>query len=383
MSDFETIIDFGSQNLKLGVFNIESKNIYSSEQKINVSVDKSLNNLIKDAEKFLSTHIENVVVLYDSSKFYSLDISIKKVFDNEMSIKKVYDNLIEEAHFLISQNNFRDQIIHSVINSIVVDERKYLKQITDDLKIKSLILEIKFICLNKILIDNISTIFKKNNLKILNLYCSSYVKSLNYKNKFDNKNYIIFLDIGYERTTGLIFNNYKFDFFKSVPLGGNHITKDISRVLKLNLDYSEDLKIKFNKKENEKSFNKIDSNLINPYREILEKNISIDLLKQIVEARVDEIMELVVFQSNYFKNSNSLERPKLIIIGGGSQLLCNNYTLNIKKLVSELKIYNEYGSNVCLAGFNYNQSDESFLTKNKKKVKKLGFFETFFNIFSK
>ena len=97
MSDFETIIDFGSQNLKLGVFNIESKNIYSSEQKINVSVDKSLNNLIKDAEKFLSTHIENVVVLYDSSKFYSLDISIKKVFDNEMSIKKVYDNLIEES----------------------------------------------------------------------------------------------------------------------------------------------------------------------------------------------------------------------------------------------------------------------------------------------
>ena len=34
---------------------------------------------IKDAEKNLSTHIENVVVLYDSPKFYSLDLSIKKM----------------------------------------------------------------------------------------------------------------------------------------------------------------------------------------------------------------------------------------------------------------------------------------------------------------
>ena len=383
MTDFETIIDFGSNNIKLGIFNKESKNIYSSQQKIINNGEESLNNLIKDAEKFLSRHIDDVIVLYDTPKFYPLDISIKKVFDNAISIKKVYGNLIEEAHFFISQNNFKDQIIHSVVNNIVVDETKNLIQITEDIKIKSLILEMKFICLNKILIDNISSIFKRNNLKILNLYCSSYVKSLNFKNKFDNKGYIIFLDIGYERTTGLIFNNNKFDFFKSISLGGNNITKDISKVLKLNLDYSENLKIKFNEEENEKSFNKIDFNVNNPYSEILEKDISIDLLKQIIEARVDEIMELVVLQSNYFTNLNTLEKPKLIIIGGGSQLLYNNYTLSIKKLVSELKIFNEYDANVCLAGFNYHQSDESFLTKNKKKVKKLGFFETFFNIFSK
>ncbi len=383
MTDFETVIDFGSQNIKLGVFNSESKNIYSSEKKIFDSVEKSLNNIIKDAEKFLSKHIDNVVVLYDSPKFYSLDISIKKVFDNEISIKKVYGSLVEEAHFFISQNNFKDQIIHSVINNIVVDEDKNLTQITEDIKIKSLIIEIKFICLNKFLIDKISSIFKKNNLKILNLYCSSYVKYATYKNKFDNKDYIIFLDIGYERTTGLIFNNYKFDFFKSISLGGNNITKDISKVLKLNLDYSENLKIKFNKEENNNPFNKNESNVINPYSEIIAKNISIDLLKQIIEARVDEIMELVVFQSNYFKNINTLEKPKLIITGGGSKLLYNNYTLNIKKLVSELKILNQYDSNVCQAGFSYHQSDESLLTNTRKKAHKTGFFETFFNIFSK
>ena len=383
MSDIHTIIDFGSINLKLGVFNNESKNIYSSQRKITDDVEKSLKDLIKDAEKFLSKHIDNVVVLYDSPKFYSLDISIKKIFDNPTSIKNVYDNLIEEAHFFILKNNFQDQVIHLVINKIVVDENNTITKIQEDIKIKSLILEIKFICLNKIFIDDISNKFKRNNIKMINLYCSSYVKSIYYKNKFDYKDYFILLDIGFERTTGLIFNNLKFEFFNSIPLGSNNITKDISKVLKINLDFAEELKIKFNKKENSSFFNKAYSNEIRPFSENFEKNISLDLLKQIIEARLDEMIEFVVFHSNYFKNLNIQIKPKLILIGGGSQLLYDNYTLSFKKLVSELMIFNENNSHVCQAGFDYHQSDESFLTQTKIKVKKTGFFEAFFNIFSK
>ena len=37
MTDFETIIDFGSKNLRLGVFDLTSKNIYSSKVSINKS----------------------------------------------------------------------------------------------------------------------------------------------------------------------------------------------------------------------------------------------------------------------------------------------------------------------------------------------------------
>ena len=81
MNNFDAIIDVGSKNLKLGVFNNENKNIYSAKKIINDTLEKSLNILVRDAEKYLSSHIDNVVVLYDSPKFYTLDISIKKVFD--------------------------------------------------------------------------------------------------------------------------------------------------------------------------------------------------------------------------------------------------------------------------------------------------------------
>ena len=91
-----------------------------------------------------------------------------------------------------------------------------------------MILEIKFICLSKTLIKEITNQFKKNNLQILNLYCL-VIKSFSYKNKIYNKDHTIFLDIGFERTSCLVFNHNQFEHFKTVPIGSNHITKDISK----------------------------------------------------------------------------------------------------------------------------------------------------------
>ena len=220
MNKFEAVIDVGSKNLKLGIFNNEDKSVYSSKQKINDTLEKSLNILVRDAEKYLSSHIDDVVVLYDSPKYYSLEISIKKVFDYNTSIKKIYNDLIQEAHFLISQNNFKDQIIHLIINNIIVDDNKTLDKITDDIKVKSLVLEIKFICLNKILIESITNKLKNNNLKLSNLYCTSYVKIYSYKKQLISKDYLFFIDIGFERSSGFMFNDGKFEFFKSIPIGG-------------------------------------------------------------------------------------------------------------------------------------------------------------------
>ncbi len=383
MNNFDAIIDFGSQNLRLGIFDTNNKNIYNSKQQITDSPEKSLDMLIREAEKYLSTHIENIVILYDSSKFYSLDISIKKVFDQDTSIKKTYNNLIEEANFLVTQNNFKDQIIHLVVNNIIVDNNKKFENIIEDIKVKSLTLEIKFICLSKILIRDINSKFKKNNLKISNLYCSSYVKSLYHKKNLDISDILVYIDIGFERTSSLVFNNGKFEFFKSLPIGGNNITKDISKILKLDLNYSEVLKKKFNKLENSSDFDKNYTSKINPYHEIFSKNLSVDLLKHIIEARIDEIIELVVFRSKYIKNLNFMPKPNLIIMGGGSSLLSNNYNLTVKKLFSKLITFNENESYACKAGNDYHKSMESNHIKEKKKIEKYGFFEYFFNLFSK
>ena len=107
------------------------------------------------------------------------------------------------------------------------------------------------------------------------------------------------------------------------------------------------------------------------------------MLKKVIEARIDEILELVVFQDSNYKNLNSLLKPKLIFFGGGSQLFSNNYNLCKKKLVSELISFNNDDSYACAAGIDFYRSVESSSIKTKKKTKKQGFFENFFNLFSK
>ena len=388
MSNLDTIIDFGSKNLRLGVFNQSSEKIYSSNIKINEvlendSLNKALMKLVRDAEKQLSTHLADVNILYDSSEFNFIDFSIKKSFDQPTLISKHYKSLVEEANFIISENNFRDQVIHIDINNIIVDDNRKLENLFDDIKIKSLILEIKFICLKKSTINNLSNKFKKNNLNILCIYCSSYVKSFFYKKSIDTRKNIIFLDIGYERTSALFFNNNKFQFLNSVPIGGNNITKDISKVLKLDISYSEDLKTKFDKNENEISFNKISTNDTNLFSEISEKNISIDLLKQVIQARVDEIINISIIQNNYFKNISFSEKPKIIFIGNGSKLISFINNFNLKKSFSELIFFDESDTKICEAGIIYHKSDERSLINIEKKLKKTGFFEKFFNLFSR
>ncbi len=260
---------------------------------------------------------------------------------------------------------------------MIVDDNKKLENVSDNLKTKSLILELKFICLKKSSINNLSNKFKKNNLNLLNIYCSSYVKSKSYKKNFENKNNFIFLDIGFERSSAFFFHNKKFKFFKSIPIGGNNITKDISKVLNLDLNYSEDLKLKFSKDENEISFNKNSLNDINLYSELVKKNISIDLLKQIIEARINEIIKLAVTQNNFFKNNTNVSKPIIIFIGGGSKLLSKNFNFDFNKDFSELIFFKENDSDICKAAMDYYKSDERFLIKNSKKIRKIGLFENF------
>ena len=387
MSEFDAVIDFGSNNLRIGVFNSQSKSIYSSKVTIHESLNnKDLNNylneLIRDAERHLSTHLENVKVLYDSSKFKFIELSIKKSFDQPTSIKKQFENLIEEANFLIKENHFEYKIIHLIINSLIIDDNKKLKKITDKVKSKSLILELKFICLGKSIINSIFSVFKKNSLNISNIYCSSYVKAIFYNKKFKVKNNLVFLDIGFERSTAWFFIDHKFVFFNSINLGGNSITKDISNVLDLDMNYSENLKKNFNIVENDFS-NKDQSKNINLYSEIQKKNISIDKLKNIIQARVDEIIELAVYKNHYFKDTNNLEIQSLIFIGSGSKILSNDINFEFRKSFYELIFLKQNESTICDAGLNYDKSDESQLVFSKKKPKRAGFFERFFNFFSK
>jgi len=194
-----------------------------------------------------------------------------------------------------------------------------------------------------------------------------------------------FLDIGYEKCTFLLFSKNRLIFIKSIPIGGNHITKDISKVMELNINDSENIKKSFNKSENEFSHDKdLNENKIF-INEILDKEISLVTLKKVILSRVEEIFDLVFKDLTILNQlSNNLNFP-LVLIGNGSKLFDKNiFHLNEKFNFKEIIFYNETDLAICESAIysdvNLRKSD---IKITQKTVKKSGIFEKFFNFFSK
>ena len=386
---YSSVIDFGSSELRLGIFNENQSKLYFNSKKIiqKNNHDEYLEKiklLIRDAESKISTHLENLTVLYDSSDIFTIELSIKKKLEQKITLKDFCMSIVLEAKQLIKNSYPNKKIIHSIVKKYIINDNEFLNIPEKIFKKDSVILEIIFICLPYYKYKNVTEIFKKNNLNILSFFSSSLVKSFKYINYFKNNKFVSFLDIGLDRTTLILFDQQRFDSLNSIPIGGNHISKDISQIMKLNIDESESLKKSFNKSEIDFSYDDESSDENKDIvKKIIGKNISIDLLKKVVLARIEEIIKLSLKDINIRKINDKTENLNLVLIGNGSKIFNkNSFQLDNKYNFKEINFYEENDHEICEAGLIFK---EKFKEINKEKFKKyqnkMGFFQRFFNIF--
>ena len=372
--NYSTIIDFGSSELRLGVFDDKFSKLFFQSKDISQKNNyeeylKSINFLIREAENKISTHLENITVLYDTSKIFTIDLSIKKKLDQKTIFKDICSSIILEANQLIKDCYINKKIIHLIIKKYIINDKEFLNIPNKIPKLNSVILEIKFICLPYNQYKNVFETFKKNNLKIINFFSSSLVKSFKYIDFFKENKFVAFLDIGLDRTTIIFFINQKLDCLNSIPIGGNHISKDISQIMKLSLDESEKLKKTFNKSEIDFSYSEADSgDNTDIIKKIIGKNISIDLLKKVVLTRVEEIIELSFKGMNISKNIDKKQNLNLVLIGNGSKIFNrNSFQIEDKYNFKEINFYEENDIEICEAGLMF---EENFKNENPQKLKK-------------
>ena len=389
--NYSTIIDFGSRKLRLGVFDsklsklfFQSKTIYQNSNYEEYL--KSINFLIREAENKISSHLENISVLFDTSDICTIDLSIKKKLDQKIFFKEVYSSIILEANQLIKDCYINKKIIHFIIKKYIINGQEFSNIPNETSEINSIILEIKFICLPYDIYKNIIEIFKKNNLKIINFSLTSLVKSFRYSNSFNENKIVAFLDIGLNRTTLILFINQKLEYLNSIPIGGNHVSKDISKIMKLSFDESEDLKKTINGSDVNFSYNKSDLNEMNDsIKKFEEKNINIELLKKVVLARAEELIQLSFKDIRVFENINKEQNLNLVLIGEGSKIFNkNSFQIENKYNFKEISFYEENDLEICEAGLAFKkQFIKEEPEKLKKNQKKIGFFHKFFNLFAK
>ena len=323
--------------------------------------------------------------MFDPSDLNSIDLSIKRNLENKKINIKEIKLLLQESRQLILKYYFDKKIMHTIVEKYITDEKEFYTIPEDGIKSNFLILEAKFLCCSKKIFEYIDNHFRENHINIKHFFCSSYAKSLEYNKHFENYEKKVFLDIGYEKSCVSIFDKKRLVHFYSIPLGGNHVTKDISKVLKISEKEAEDLKQSFNRSETVFSdISKNESVSFDLIKNQAQKNISSDILNKIIYARLDEILNLsfknIDFSTVLFDKKKSI----LILTGEGSKILNKNsiYLEDRFNFFNEMSFFEESPESICRAGFNFlknaNLHEVSFMTKEPKKT---GFFEKLFHLF--
>ena len=364
--NFQTYFDCGFSKIRAGTFNKDdSSDYFCIESKFfsdYSDIDKEIQKIITYLEKNTNQYLRDVNLMIDSSKMLSIGISVFKKIDGSKLRQDDIQFLIQEAKQQILKYYNNKHIAHIIINNYKIDDIDY-SYLPFEKKCNFISLDIFFICLPNEIINYFKLLFNKLDISVNQIYCSSYAKSVNYIDNFSLEESISFIDVGFNKTTIISFIENKFTSLDILLIGGNHITKDISKVLKIDLDQAENIKLNFDKNENF----------------LMDAGFSIELLQKIVFARTEEILEICA--KSIKLNLNTAEHFKMILTGGGSKILDNQYKDKIL-FSNDIDFLEETVEDICNSGFKLGMglNNHEVLIIPKKQTKQ-GFFEKLFHLF--
>jgi cell division protein FtsA len=234
--------------------------------------------------------------------------------DDEITIEDV-NRLTNDMYRIVIPPG--SEIIHVMPQNYIVD---YEEGIMDPVGMSGVKLEADFhvITAQTNAINNINKCVRRAGLEIENLILEPLASSLAVLSEEEKEAGICLIDIGGGTTDVAIFHENIIRHTAVIPFGGNIITSDIKQGCMVMQHQAELLKTKFGKAiAEEASANEIVS--IPGLRNRAPKEIAIKNLAHIIEARMEEIVELAhseIITSGY----DGKLAGGIVITGGGSQL---------------------------------------------------------------
>lgn len=241
--------------------------------------------------------------------------------DEEISIEDV-ERLTQDMYRMVVPPG--SQIIHVMPQDYMVD---YEEGIKEPVGMSGVRLEADFhiITAQTNAINNINKCVKRGSLEISDLILEPLASSLAVLSDEEKEAGICLIDIGGGTTDIAIFYDNIIRHTAVIPFGGNIITNDIKQGLGVLPQQAEQLKTRFGRAiAEEASPNDIVS--IPGIRNRAAKEISVKNLSNIIQARMEEVIEMAHAEiiSSGFENRLA---GGIVITGGGAQLA------NLKQLV--------------------------------------------------
>ncbi len=238
----------------------------------------------------------------------------RQSLDDEVSQKDI-DNLIDNMHRLVMSPG--EEIIHVIPQEYIIDSESGIKNPIGHAGIR---LEGNFHIITG-QVSAVKNIFKcvdRAALKTVDLHLEPLASADAVLSDEEKEAGVVLVDIGGGTTDVAIFYDGIIRHTAVIPFGGNIITDDIKEGCGIIRTQAEQLKVKFGSAlSQENQENEIIS--IPGLRGRPHKEISVKFLAQIIQARMEEILEFVLFEIK----SSGYERKLaagIVVTGGGSLL---------------------------------------------------------------
>ena len=310
--------------------------------------------------------------------------SKRKKIDGSKIYKEDIEFLLKEGKKQLTHNDKNQSIIHIFNHNYMVDGKMFIEE-PINIHADLLSHEMTFITIPKNNLKNINQAFADCDIEVERLISCIFAQGAKLLNEKELKFGSALIDIGFEKTSFGIFKNLAIINSMTLPIGVDHITKDISKVCSLNLDESESIRnnIDFSFKNNVNIFDENDYLKNTFFLKSNYRKISKTLILNIIKARLNEVFEIIKKQI-YAAGFNSTSELRFILSGEGLILsnlekYCTNFFESNIKTIEEGNYEQNFFS--CLGALKIIRDGwetEAIPETGKRNIEKIGFFSKIF-----
>lgn len=297
-------IDIGASKISLVVGEVNNFNqievICNASKKSNgIKKDKIvdenaladvISSIVKDAEKEMNMKINSAYITIPGKYVTIIQNSVTKEAKDKysgISSRDVSNALMQAKDINIPEGK---QLIDIVTNNFILDSGKVIEDPVGAFS-KSFTLNAQILLADKEYIRIMSNVFKRVDIDIDGMIPVTLAERKTILDETDQKDYVMLLDIGAENTDIGIFEGEMFKYTNSIPIGGQNITNDIKLILNISNEEAEKLKKQYSLAL--KSYIDHDSEVVLNTVKEGNKVVRSSNIVEIIEARVEQIFELV------------------------------------------------------------------------------------------
>ncbi|RMD77538.1 cell division protein FtsA [Candidatus Dojkabacteria bacterium] len=346
MSSLVTAIDIGSTKVASVIAMVDDEGVvkvigecstpsFGVKKGEITGIDDVVNSIatsLNGAERMAGIRVSSAYVSVNGKNILSNNNKgVVTTSDMEINEEDVYRALEQAKTVAIPSSR---EILHAIPREFIVDQQGGIK-VPIGMTGSRLEVDTHIISFPQTTRFNVEKCVQSIGLKIDGIVFTGWASALSVLTSTEKELGVVLLDFGGGTVSISVFEEDAIAYSSSIPFGGTNITKDLAAVFRLSLDDAEKLKLNANTllklgddgkgfvmdTENEAGNRQDQSDIIDISSYGIEgvKTISRKLFLEVIEARVKEILELVI--KNIEGAGYSYKLPAGVVVTGGSSQL--------------------------------------------------------------